>query len=287
MNKKRMTPVHSLLLSVATLMVPGIGYTADFGLQPRLSTGVMHYSFKGSGSDLAVGSGRATTNIDYDDQLVFIGGGLTAFYRRFFADIYFQQSAEGEVFLSETPTTFGFGLHPQRQDFSVSAGYSVLPNLALFAGYKYGKTENEGTIFDGVDLGGTDIFPNGRAIRQEFEEQGPFIGGVFGWNFGNIGRISANIAVAFLDADERAGQQVQGGELTRTTTGDAIGVSYGVGWNASITDRLSYAINLNGYNYSFDNFSGTTFNDSSNSDRDINFDENMIGINLSASYSLL
>lgn len=281
-----MTPVHSLLFSAATLMVPGIGYTADFGLQPRLSTGVMHYSFEGSG-EIAFGAGDGANSVDYDDELVFIGTGLTAFYKRFFADIYFQQSAEGEVFISETEDTFGFGLHPQRQDFSVSAGYSVLPNLALFAGYKYGKTENEGTIFDGVGPGGVDSFHNGVAINQEFEEQGPFVGGVFGWNFGDIGRISANIAVAFLDADENASQQVLGGERTRALTGDAIGVSYGVGWNASITDRLSYAINLNGYNYSFENFSGTSFTDNSNRDRDIEVDESMIGVNLSLSYSLL
>jgi hypothetical protein len=286
MTNNRIISLYVYLLSTATFFDPVMGYASDFVVQPRILTGVMNYSFKSSG-EIALGTGQNGNLVDYDDNLIFLGGGVAANYRRYFADIYFQQSAEGEVFVGETAQTFGFGLNPQRQDLSVSVGFSILPYLAAFAGYKYGKTENDGSIFDG-GLSAGDPFPTGIPFSQKFEEQGPFIGAVFGWIFGNKGRLTANIAVSFLEADENASLTRQdGGINTRSLSGDAIGVSYGLGWHSSITDRLGYAINLKGYNYSFENFSGTSFVDNLDRDRNIKIDENMIGINFDISYSLL
>ncbi len=286
MKKNRIAANYSRLAAVSLSLLPIAGYTADLGFEPRISTGVMRYSFENSGAAalLAGADGR----INYDDELVFIGGGGTAFFKHLFADIYFQQSTKGEVFEDETPQTFAFGLKPERQDFSGSLGFSILPNFAVFAGYKYGKTENDGEVFGNAD------FQGGRSFNQKFEEDGPFVGAVYGWNLGDTGTLSVNLAVAFLDADVEDRIQLltpQSSFDERKLSGDAIGVSYGVSWHAPITDHLSYAVKLNGYTYNFDNFKGTSLDgipgvSGASSSKDVKIDENMIGINVELSYSL-
>lgn len=270
MKKNRIAANYFRVAMVSLSLVPVAGYTADLGFEPRISTGVMRYSFENSGRDaiLAGENGK----INYDDELVFIGGGGALFFKRLFADIYYQQSNKGQIFKDETPATFAFGLEPERQDFSISAGFSVLRNLAIFAGYKYGKTENEGEVF------GVAGFQGGRNFSQKFEEDGPFVGTVYGWNLGDTGTLSVNLAVAYLQADvEDRIQQSQDSFNERKFSGHAVGVSYGVSWHAPITERLGYAVKLNGYTYSFDNFSNN---------KDLEIDESMIGVNVDISYSL-
>ena len=297
MIKNRIFAIRLSLLSTPLFLFPLAGHAIDIGFEPRISTGVMHYDFKSKGRDSSFGTG-GVNKIDYNDNLVFLGGGGTVFIERFFGDVYYQQSNDGEVFQDETPTTFGFGLKPNRRDFAASLGFNIWPNFAVFAGYKYGKTENDGNIFDGCqgfDQSGAcvvDLFPNGRGFSQKFEEDGPFVGAVYGWNVFDRGTLSINLAVAYLDADTDERLQLVSGFDKRKLSGDAVGVSYGVSWSSSITQRLGYSIKINGYNYSFDDFDGTQFDDKPGNNgprqgRDFKVDENMIGINFDISYSLL
>jgi hypothetical protein len=322
------TVVFISSLSGAVLLAPAVGHGEDFSFVPRVTEGVMNYEFKQEGllSFPSANSTSASREYTTTDWMPFVGGGVTAFWKRFFVDAYIQTTDTGtdsyqlarsatitneQDSLSEVSTASLHGTPSSRfdrTDWSLSAGYGVTGNFAVFAGYKKSKTnfDDQGSTtmqftlpltLSGVPLEVPLTLSAQFKQNRNLTEDGPFVGATYGWPIGGVGVLSANAAVAFL-----SGTGTTSGRLTNLSIvnnpaalpltadqlasvaastggpvqlgGDVIGLTLGLSWMGRITDRLGYSLGVNGYQYNF----------SSNKQAEPNFTERVINVSASLSY---
>lgn len=287
----------------------------EFNVQPRLETGLLYYDYQQDGLTATLastaqqfGGNFVQESFRFKDTMFFVGGGLTAFVDRFFIDlsalttltdgedgdsVAFSQFAEGaggpgnfaSAFLS---TDADFNADFDRDEYAISLGYGVTEQLAVFAGYKWAKTdfktEGEGSfgILATPDVVGVppldrDNFDGDFRAEVDFELEydGPFVGINYGLdvNTGFLnGTLAFNFAAAFLDGDTdvKSDNQsfvvntVDGVPIPPTDIdlaqpvsveidGDTVGLTFGVGWRGfTPINGLTYALNVSGYKYEFD-----------------------------------
>lgn len=271
-----------LFLPVLSMASEGIKFV------PRVSVGVEDYELEIEPTDILGG-----LNWKLGDMVPFAKVGGTFFYNRFFADINYQRSADGDFdisggvaydtgFIPDLPTlapvaTFVGSAEFYNYSYAVSAGYQLLDNLSVYAGYKQIFTKfdlNVLATFDAVDDGsitGTPGFP--LQLNQygdfdvDYDAKGPFLGTTYGFLIGEEGVLSLNLAVAYLDGDiKQKGNYVnvatgaKDDSFDLSTSGDSIGFSYGVSYSSNLSEKLSYALTANGYTYDFDS-DGKTLSD--------------------------
>jgi hypothetical protein len=217
------------------------------------------FSVLGSGGEVF---GRPSSEFNVSDIMPFIGGGATLFVNRFFVDAYVQRAFSGDdqstfdTLLFDAPDVGDIVTRQQledeweRDEYSISAGYAVTDNFSLFAGYRHAETEfDEKGSVTGFPLGenvpiGPDI-PINRTLN--FENDGPFVGGRYGWRIGDLGIVGLNLGIALVD-----------GEFTEqnvpTTKGDTLGTTVGLSWTAPLPafEGFNYLISIDGYQYSFE-----------------------------------
>jgi hypothetical protein len=201
----------------------------------------------------------------------FVGGGATAFLDRFFVDVYAQAAYDGE----DTDTLQNAQIFSNdfqnrkidrewdRQEYSISGGYAVTDNVAIFAGYRLSETnfEDRTTIFD-IGTQSTSFAD----IDVDYEQEGPFVGGTFQVPVEQgflVGAMSANLGIAFVDGEVK--QDVRGGP-SASFEGDTVGLTVGFSWKGLITDNLRYTVGIDGYRYEFDadeseDFQGADFSE--------------------------
>ncbi len=206
---------------------------AEFGFQPRLKTGTQYYkytqdAFVNPPKDPAGIFPDVLSDIEFSDILPFIGGGLTLFIDRIFADFDIQHAFDGQdsdrfstrafaqgVGPTATPTLFGtdtqLNTDFDRTDWAVSLGYSVTDSFIVFAGYKRAKTDYDADLtgeVTGFQVNNLAPIPflTGSLIGkfdQELEYDGPFVGMHYTWEikqgFFLEGVVDGNFAVAFMD----------------------------------------------------------------------------------------
>jgi hypothetical protein len=278
----------------------------------------------------------ADTKIKVSTTLPLVGGGGTFFADRFFVDVYaqhaFSQSDSATqrqniaVSLIDDPQASGsfFSRDTFRRDFdlertewAVSAGYVITNNFSLFAGYRRADTDfdiRESGQLALDDINSTLTPPAQRVrtditsdIKQEFEQDGPFVGFVFGeplkqWIFDGV--LSFDLAVAFLDGDVK--QETRNVKFTHTVVdgrpvpdstgddtdlsidGDAVGLNLGLHWRGfTPIKRLSYLIDIVGHQYDFSaDEAKIRIGDSTTTERrDFDFQEVLIAFRLGFSYA--
>jgi hypothetical protein len=277
----------------------------EVGIQPRVEAGVLQYEYQQdamTGTLLtgleAVGSTFLQEKFRFKDTLPFVGAGLTVFADRFFLDISglttVTEGDDGDTItfsqFQEFPTTELFstgslGAQPsvnadfERDEYAISLGFGLTEQLAVFAGYKWAKTDFEtqgrgpvsavftvgGLPFDRLSLEGF--------IEQEadfdFEYDGPFVGVNYGLevNAGFLeGTLSFNFAAAFLDGETKVKSQssvfafpgvedtpLSEAQVAVASEGETVGLTFGVGWRGfTPIENLTYAVNISGYKYEFD-----------------------------------
>ena len=97
---KKLSIVYMFLV-MASLITPSL-VNADteklWVFQPRLTTGIMQYEFEYGFTDNETTdiTSAATNEVNYADNMPFIGGGAMLLYNKCFADAYFQRSATGK-----------------------------------------------------------------------------------------------------------------------------------------------------------------------------------------------
>ncbi|MEE4379842.1 MAG: hypothetical protein V2J55_20325 [Candidatus Competibacteraceae bacterium] len=227
-------------LSTAILLAPSIASAANFAFQPRLEAGFLYYDFEsqagafsssplGSGGSILTQQNSAQGDFRWKDTLPLIGGGLTFFVDRFFADFSIQYAFNGSASDSQTNSAFTEGgvgefstfsslersddVDFDRTEYAISFGYSITDNWVVFAGYKKAETNFESdfsaiTRTDTVPI--LDLNENvtiatiDGELDYDVEQDGPFIGSSYGWRINKgafDGVFAASLALAFLDSE--------------------------------------------------------------------------------------
>jgi hypothetical protein len=278
----------------------------EVGIQPRLEAGVLQYEYQQDAitgtlltSFETIGSTFLQEKFRFKDTLPFAGAGLTVFADRFFLDISglttISEGEDGDTItfsqFQEFPTTDLFstgslGAQPavnadfERDEYAISLGYGVTEQLAVFAGYKWARTDFEtqgrGPTSAVFTIGGIPQFDRVTVegfVEQEadfdFEYDGPFVGINYGLevNAGFLeGTLSFNFAAAFLDGESKVKAQssvfafagledtpLDEAQVAVESEGETVGLTFGVGWRGfTPIENLTYAVNISGYKYEFD-----------------------------------
>jgi hypothetical protein len=251
---------------ISLILSPTFAIAADFVFTPRVTAGIMDYKWEeGNGTGL-----NADIDIDgsISDLLPFLGVGTTLSFGRMFIDGYLQDTLDGEDSSSGTademmkPYTINAMASPSfdRQDYSISVGYSISSNWAAFAGYKKSKQTFEIPTTPHVIITPEDQVTHSLTGLEfggnfEYKTKGPFIGVSYGRSIGKKGRLSANFAISHLNVDLESHYFLTGKginkQIVSSNSGNATGMVLGVKWQAPIVGNLRYNVSLNGYKYDF------------------------------------
>lgn len=282
----------------------------EFFAQPRLEAGIMYYSFESEAFSVTSESQHMPANFtqesfEYGDNMPFVGTGLTFFLGRCFLDVSGQWAFDGEDGERVSYSAFALSVNNNfagytssdpvhdasfdRTEFAASIGYAFNERFSLFVGYKQATTEFA-TTFRGSHSFKSDTFdnayqgPSGGNVwgkdEFSFEHRGPFIGAIYGWEFGDNrffkGMLTVTLAVAYLEGEVELNRKessmnitwiddrVYPGDIVLSsgkssianrydTSGDSIGLTFGFGWRGSTGVKgLSYAIGVSGYRYEFE-----------------------------------
>ncbi len=232
---------------------------AEVSFIPRVSSGVIDYSL--TTPAVPLGGGNVFPKYRADRTLYLIGIGGTIIEDKFYMDIYAQTTTEDDNTLDTGELGYQETFDGKRDDYSISFGYAITDDASLFAGYKYGKSSTEGK-------GGS---------KSDFEEDGFFIGGTYGWLIQDFGVLSLNLAIAKLDGNIRFENDM----LPINGTAETIGITYGIAWKANINELLGYGVSLNYYNYVFDDLK-----DKRLGSIDGEIEEKMLALKVSLSYAI-
>ena len=216
-------------------------------------------------------------------SMPYVGVGTTIFANRFFLDVYAQKASSGSDTASNKLETeenvFDFIVDSdyEREEYSVSVGYTLGSQWALFGGYRTAKTrfENndifrEGVSTDAILLAQSKYFPS-------FKQDGFFFGGAYALPVSKYGAITFNVTFAIFDGeyDSRNTLSIQGVDSEGTLllnsdgtpvfdetvprgvnhSGDTVGMNFGAFWKGRIGEKVGYSLGVNGYSYDFENSS--------------------------------
>ncbi|HDN26853.1 MAG TPA: hypothetical protein ENG03_07110 [Thioploca sp.] len=295
-----LTTLFSIFFVLTSQFISPLVEAQDLMVIPRVTAGIMDYEYElGGVGETSLIQDKTKLN----KELPFLGVGATLVYDKWAVDAYYQTTNTMDIDDSGTFPVVGTSevsytrnTELKRQDFALTAGYSLLRNWSLSFGYKYGDTSYDWTDQERDGKGGN----VGTAFKENnFVAKGPFIG--IGYNLPLWkGVLAFNVAAALLEGEittsrvhEPGGSEVKLSyrERNELVKASATGLTLGVNWNQPITERLSYSILLQGFKYDFDASRGV-FRDSLISDKVheiLNLDafdveETVYSINMSLNY---
>lgn len=276
--------LNYVALIVATLL-SNATQALDWRFQPRITTGIQQYQYKRETNVIRIGDSAPgfREGIEVDDSMLFAGFGATASFGNFFVDVSFQKSDKGEddftqtIVLGNQVTDDVSQREMEREEFSLSVGYTITERFGIFAGYNQTEAnfedegqravkfaQNNGSFFDG----GIRILSRDVQLKQD----GFFLSTAYVWPFQSEGwlngALSIDWGVAFLDGEAnelrtlvREEETVDGVASPFNSAGDAIGLNIGITWSGPLTDRLGYSLGMDYYDYSYDSDGAANFSD--------------------------
>ena len=262
--------------------MPLVSNALDLTFVPRVQTGVMSYEFEkkpvvflpGTSSSFKVSSYKLSS------PMPFVNGGVTAFLNSFFIDVYLQKAFSGsdratytQEFSGDLPYEQQIDSKFDRSEYSLSLGYAIGKQWAVFGGYRKAKTSfatleaGERRSLD--ESGALKYTLTSRSLEDtDFKQDGYFLGATYVFSVSEQSVISLNAAIAALDgkhhssiASNRSIVYPDGHEesnpkynsnLSHRFEGDSVGLNLGVKWKGRIDSNIGYNFGLNGYSYDFD-----------------------------------
>jgi hypothetical protein len=273
---------RSGLMLLFFLILSGPLFADELKFIPRASLGVVSYDFTQSARPNALAPTGINNNefpeVNFAVTFKMLGVGGTFLKNGYYFDVSYQKSLEEEdSFTLEDPAlpggVFTETFKGDREDYSVTFGKKLLENrLGLYAGYKAGTSQATGD--------------QGQVLS--FEEDGLFIGVNYGWQIGDKGVLSVNLAYADLEGDLKedvnnpafASPEVLAVPLDTDASSDAQGLSYGLSWSSRLTQKLSYSVALDAKKYTFDKVEDVNPNTIPSDE----FEEEFIGVTFSVFY---
>ena len=218
------------LVAVAMLPAMSSAFALDLTIQPRVAIGSQYYEYN------VAGSSDVNAEVDY----VFGGLGVTGQLGKFFVDLYGQTNlTEGE---DDDPNA-GSGRETtvDRSELNLTAGFAFTRNVTAFGGLKYAKNQIDSE------------FNSGTTIDIETDYFGPFGGLALTFPFADVGAISINGSLAYLDGEETVDNSNLVSEVVND--GKAFGYAVGLGWSGRFgpaTSALGYGVGLDYSSYDFE-----------------------------------
>jgi hypothetical protein len=291
-------------LATVIWLEPANALDLNLSVQPRFKTGIQYYEFdqkdfQGRTDDPQGRFPNTIGGLNFSDWLPFVSGGLTIFVDRFFVDFDVQYSFDGKDQSTFANQNFIAGQGPflpdsilqtnstlnadfDRLEWAFTAGFEVIENLVLFAGYKKANTKFSSTLqgnlngFQTRDLAQIPFLTGtftGR-LDMELDYDGPFVGASYNWRIKHgflDGALSFNFAAAFLEGEvglnlsNTVARTINGAvrpiDFTSLSgqnpfhglVGDTTGFSFGVGWRGvTPIEGLTYSMGATGYIYEFE-----------------------------------
>lgn len=213
----------------------------EISIEPRLSSGVSYYNLDLDGRVIVAED--SIDDIEFNDLLLFIGGGTTISYDRFFIDLSGQYSFSGEDDVNLDVVSGGLAVDnlTQEVDFdrletAIAIGYRVTDQFAAYVGYRYADVEFDGAgSLDGIGID----------FSIDFQQYGPLIGAsyVIPKTILN-GALVANGAITFLegDLDNELDVPAPFDDIAFDIEGDAVGLNAGVSWATPLSNRLKLVV---------------------------------------------
>lgn len=258
-----------VLAAGAAGLAPGAAAAEDLVIDwvASLAVGIKVLEFEeerdGTITDRITGEGIGGTFSNrqtFDEPLYYLDLGIGTAINRYYVaanvEIPFQEVSTSKKFRSAN-NRFDDRYDIDRLDWSITAGVNVVEGLAVFAGYKYGETDQENTD------------PGTAApaqFKQEYEEKGPFIGVSYGLPVADAGLLTFSIAYADLNAEysergrfgepnppDSTSQPLLGPE---EYDGDAEGFSYGARWTGNLGESMQYSFAAKYQKYELDGKGG-------------------------------
>jgi len=240
------TVASSLLLSQSIRAAEDITWLV--GIEPAVRNLEFEQSF--ATTELTTDNGTTLTptktRTDYDVSLMEIGFTVGAVWSDF--SLILNHSTN----LSEEDEDIDISLNSvksstkasfDREDTTITLGWSIMDGVSVFTGYKYGETTTDG---DGVNF------------KETFEEDGPFVGASYSIPF-EAGNLTFSAAYASMDGDFKSNQEIEilTGLVNITQNslkykGDTTGLSFGASWSGELTDNMIYTVSLKHQKYDFD-----------------------------------
>jgi len=221
---------------------------ADWSLTGRGTIGEMYFKYQEKYPN--------TDDVKWQDNMPFLGIGGTlsaAFGEDHFVSIdgYVQQTASGKDSFFGLPEAIDdaildYNTNLSRRDYAINLSYGwrnllIIDNsLVASVGYKLGKTDINGTRRNIVSGEGEGIYYRNEKIQ--FETKGPTLGISYNHPVGESSAVSLNLGYAWLESDYISTQQ----EITPASTQ---GLTYGLSWNSTITNKLRYGFSVDAYSY--------------------------------------
>ncbi|MGI9488835.1 MAG: hypothetical protein ACR2RF_23700 [Geminicoccaceae bacterium] len=239
------------MLGVLSSFAAASTSAGEITIEPRLSSGVSYYNLDLDGRVIVAED--SIDNIEFNDWLLFIGGGTTISYDRFFVDLSGQYSFSGEdnVGLDVVSGELAVENLSQEVDFdrletAIAIGYRVTDQFAAYVGYRYADVEFDGTgSLDGI----------GVDFSIDFQQRGPLIGAsyVIPKTILN-GALVANGAITFLegDLDNELDVPAPLDNVNFDIEGDAVGLNAGVSWATPLSNRLKLVVGGDVSSYRFE-----------------------------------
>ncbi len=138
----------------------------------------------------------------------------------------------------------------KRQEYLLILGHRLNNYVNVFTGYRLATSTNDSVINE--DKQGVVSHYNNNT--EDIKEDGLFLGSSFTYPVKTWGLFGIKAAVALM----RANYEVQSKFLypdkqgnSVDYKGDAMGLSYGIGWYGKITTNLLYSLTLDGYQFSY------------------------------------
>ncbi|MEN8215348.1 MAG: hypothetical protein ABFS56_03015 [Pseudomonadota bacterium] len=213
--------------------------TSHFFFEPRLVTGKIYEKYEENYAE--------SDDILWQDNVPFIGIGLTLGKKNFSVDIYAQQSESGkDSFIRETSSLLqDYNATLSRKDYALNLSYiksnlfSWDHSLVFSVGYKIGQTD--------IGVRTRNITNQSKPIIKpqdiQFETKGPTIGLAYGFPVGNS-VLGINLGYAWLNtAHSNSSFGVE------TNPASTSGITVGFLWAGSISKNFGYSLSLDGYSY--------------------------------------
>lgn len=156
-----------------------------------------------------------------DANYVTLNLGLTVNYGKFYVDML------GELFGSDFLENEGEITGIEREDYTFTAGYMLIPAVSIFIGYTDGEMKDD--------------------FQGEFhEDKGPFVGASYSY-LHNVTSYAAHLAYADLDGSVTVDEAPED-----NTLGETSGFSYGFSISGPFRETMGYAIALKVRQYDYE-----------------------------------
>lgn len=265
--------------------VPSIGYQQK----------VLNFEQEYTAGDPLV-KGRS---IDFEADIPTLNASFTMGWGKFFLTMKLEESLSNPGVSVDENTNLDnvYYLTPpgnhteiEREDKSLTLGYNIWNKLNFFVGYMKGETElkpEPSFLFTAsdptprVNLAFDHYYDGLGDYRQNYTEEGPFLGASYAWQIADSGTLSFSAAYANMDGEYRDnyGSYV---DESFNFQGDSTGTSFGLTWTAPLGENSNYYIDIRQQKYEMDSTDSTGF--AANAGAEVSTEETMTGFTAGAQF---